>query len=99
MTTKKKKKKKSAKLPKFTRRPEPGALPGTLSISQDADAPKIKIVQYNADRVVEETVTDVESITGFMDEETVTQMAHPLSKSLFVGDCGFTQRTFLCIAC
>ena len=72
MTTKKKKKKKSVKLPKFKGRPEPGALPGTLSISQDAEAPTINVVQYNADRVVEETVPDVESINHFMDEETIT---------------------------
>ena len=71
-TKKKKKKKKNVKLPKFHRRPEPGALPGTLSISHDADTPTITVVQYNADRVVEETVTDVESINGFLDEETIT---------------------------
>ena len=65
-------KNKTGKLPRFSKRPAPGALPGTFAISKDAETPTIAVVQYNAEQVVEKTVTDVASITDYMSDDTVT---------------------------
>lgn len=60
------------KLPRFSKRPAPGALPGTFAISKDAETPTIAVVQYNAEQVVEETVTDVTRIKDYMSDDTIT---------------------------
>ncbi len=62
----------TTKLPRLSKRPAPGALPGTFAISKDAETPTLSVVQYNSEQVVEKTVTDVDSIADYISDDTIT---------------------------
>ena len=74
----------------FTKKhPEVGSRPGTLVISQDSPPPKIHVMHFTPDEVVEEDVTDVETlraaheknaktwvdVQGFGDEKLIRRVA------------------------
>jgi magnesium transporter len=50
----------------FHRRNPPGSSPGTLTIDPQASHPKIKIIAYNPESEIEESVHDVESIRSYL---------------------------------
>jgi magnesium transporter len=49
---------------KTRRRQPPGTPPGTLTVPEGAKAPKISLMAYDADQLVERTVTDLDEIAA-----------------------------------
>ncbi len=54
------------------RTPPPGARPGEMAIPPGASPPRIHVIDYSADAVVERDVTDVATLAPFRAAETVT---------------------------
>ena len=63
---------KPRKLPALTKRPAPGAAPGTFAIASDAVKPSISVVQYDQDEVLEESPQDVSSLARYSKPDRVT---------------------------
>ena len=54
------------------RKAEPGALPGTVCSHAEAPRPLIRVMSYNADRLIDRTVEDVQSIKAHLIDGHVT---------------------------
>ena len=54
------------------RRPPPGSAPGAFAIPEHAQAPRIHVIDYTADRVTEADVSDAESLRVYRDSPSVT---------------------------
>lgn len=58
--------------PRFHRRTKPGASPGTFKVHPDAPGPKIRVLAYSPDEIVEERIERIDQISGFLKKYPVT---------------------------
>ncbi len=54
------------------RHPTIGARPGTLMISEDAVPPKVRMISYSPDKVLEREIDDIEKLAKAFDPQNVT---------------------------
>jgi magnesium transporter len=58
--------------PRFQRQTKPGAAPGTIKVRSSAPGPKIRVIAYSPDEIVEQRIERVDQIAGFLSQYPVT---------------------------
>jgi magnesium transporter len=56
----------------FSRRSLPGSAPGTLIVDPNAPKPIVQVVAYGADRIIERSIDDVQTIRSYLTQWPVT---------------------------